>query len=456
MGVTSRRSPAAGALASVAAVAAVTAVIWLLQRWIPVLSLGILYIFAVLPIAVVWGLHVRGRRVGREHARVQLLLPRAGAHAHADRLAQLVRARRVRRHLDRRLGARGAVTPAGARGLAARRDRDRAPRARRPSRRSSSRSRPTPPGRCTPRARRSRSATSRETATRSPRAAGAWGRSGSRAAARPTRAPAGAFCPALASLLGVAIDRERLAREAYEAEALRRADAIKTALLRSVSHDLRTPLMAISTSAGALASPELAIDEADRDELLATILSASDRLDHLVGNLLDLSRCRPVPPSPQRALVELDEIVVGALDELGADGRADRGVAPGRSARRLGRRTPDPARPREPDRERAEVLARRGAHPRPGRRDRVGGADPGDRPRARASPPRRVRPDLRAVPARRPLRRVAGRRARARDRARVRRGERRAPHRRVTPGPGRGLRALRSPGSTRGTPVGTT
>ena len=63
-------------------------------------------------------------------------------------------------------------------------------------------------------------------------------------------------------------DRERLAQEALEAEALRRADAIKTALLRAVSHDLRTPLMAISTSAGALARHDLAIDEADRAELL--------------------------------------------------------------------------------------------------------------------------------------------------------------------------------------------
>ena len=59
--------------------------------------------------------------------------------------------------------------------------------------------------------------------------------------------------PALASLLGVAIDRERLTREALEAEALRRSDAMKTALLRAVSHDLRSPLMAILTAASALA-----------------------------------------------------------------------------------------------------------------------------------------------------------------------------------------------------------
>ena len=93
-------------------------------------------------------------------------------------------------------------------------------------------------------------------------------------------------------------------REALEAEALRRADVIKTALLRAVSHDLRTPLMAISTSAGALARHDLAIDEADRAELLATILAASDRLDHLVGNLLDLSRLQAGAAQPEPELVD--------------------------------------------------------------------------------------------------------------------------------------------------------
>ena len=128
--------------------------------------------------------------------------------------------------------------------------------------------------------------------------------------------------PALASLLGVAIDREQLEREALEAEALRRADVIKTALLRAVSHDLRTPLMAISTSAGALARDDLAIDDADRAELLTTILAASDRLDHLVGNLLDLSRLEAGAAQPEQELCQMEDLVVGALDELGAD--ADR------------------------------------------------------------------------------------------------------------------------------------
>ncbi|MBV8081049.1 MAG: DUF4118 domain-containing protein [Actinobacteria bacterium] len=114
-------------------------------------------------------------------------------------------------------------------------------------------------------------------------------------------------------------ERERLAQEALEAEALRRADVIKTAILRAVSHDLRTPLMAISTSASALARRDLAIDDADRAELLETIVAASERLDHLVGNLLDFSRLQSGAAQAEPELHEIEELVVAALDELGAD-----------------------------------------------------------------------------------------------------------------------------------------
>jgi two-component system sensor histidine kinase KdpD len=127
--------------------------------------------------------------------------------------------------------------------------------------------------------------------------------------------------PALASLLGVALDRERLAGEALEAEALRREDAIKTALLRSVSHDLRTPLMAITTAAGALARTDLAIDEGDRADLLATILAASDQLDRLVGDLLELSRLNAGAAQPEPELIEVEELVASTLAEFGEAGR---------------------------------------------------------------------------------------------------------------------------------------
>jgi two-component system sensor histidine kinase KdpD len=120
---------------------------------------------------------------------------------------------------------------------------------------------------------------------------------------------------ALRSLQDLTKERERLAQEAVEAEALRRSDAIKTAILRTVSHDLRSPLMAILTSASALVRPDLALDEADRRELLGTVLDGANRLDHLVANLLDLSRLQAGAAEPDLQMVAVDDLVVEALED---------------------------------------------------------------------------------------------------------------------------------------------
>jgi two-component system sensor histidine kinase KdpD len=130
--------------------------------------------------------------------------------------------------------------------------------------------------------------------------------------------------PALASLLGVAIDRERLANEALEAETLRRSDAVKTAVLRSVSHDLRSPLMAILTSASALARSDLELDQDDQRELVATILNEADRLDRVISNLLDLSRLEAGAAEPRPEVWPVDELVAQAIGQLGdAGGRIE-------------------------------------------------------------------------------------------------------------------------------------
>ncbi len=129
------------------------------------------------------------------------------------------------------------------------------------------------------------------------------------------------FHPALASLLAVAIDRDELLREALEAETLRRSDAIKTAVLRAVSHDLRSPLTAIAAAASGLESSTLELDADDRAALLETIREESKRLDRLVGNLLDLSRLQAGAAKPMRELWSVDELVGLALDELRADDR---------------------------------------------------------------------------------------------------------------------------------------
>jgi two-component system sensor histidine kinase KdpD len=82
--------------------------------------------------------------------------------------------------------------------------------------------------------------------------------------------------------------RDRLEDELVENEALRRSEALKTALLRAVSHDLRSPLTAITAAAGGIDSETLSADE--RHELKEVISGEAERLTGLVANLLDLSR----------------------------------------------------------------------------------------------------------------------------------------------------------------------
>ena len=93
---------------------------------------------------------------------------------------------------------------------------------------------------------------------------------------------------ALGGILDVAVERERLGAQAAEAEASRRGDVAKTAVLHAISHDLRSPLTAITTAAQGLVGDDVADDE--RRELLSVVLDESARLADLVDDLLDLSR----------------------------------------------------------------------------------------------------------------------------------------------------------------------
>ncbi|HLY93692.1 MAG TPA: DUF4118 domain-containing protein [Gaiellaceae bacterium] len=127
------------------------------------------------------------------------------------------------------------------------------------------------------------------------------------------------FLPAVAALLAVAVDRAGLQAEALEAETLRQSDSLKTALLRAVSHDLRSPLTAIVASAGALANRELDLDAADRESLVSTIREEAARLDRVVGNLLDLSRLQSGVTETNPQLWSVDELVGQAIDAVGHD-----------------------------------------------------------------------------------------------------------------------------------------
>jgi len=132
--------------------------------------------------------------------------------------------------------------------------------------------------------------------------------------------------PALEALLRAALEREALTREVVETSALRRSDEIKTAVLRSVSHDLRSPLTAIVAAGDALSSPSL--EAADRLELADTIAHESRRLARLVDQLLDLSRLQAGTAEPREDWCSLDEVIRAAVDDTGAAERVRLAIAP--------------------------------------------------------------------------------------------------------------------------------
>jgi two-component system sensor histidine kinase KdpD len=122
--------------------------------------------------------------------------------------------------------------------------------------------------------------------------------------------------PSLEALLSAGLEREALLTDVVETSALRRADVVKTALLRAVSHDLRSPLTAISTAGEALDSSSIA--EAERREMVGIVREETKRLSRLVDNLLDLSRLEAGVAEPRMAWTSVDEVIRAALDDLGS------------------------------------------------------------------------------------------------------------------------------------------
>lgn len=106
----------------------------------------------------------------------------------------------------------------------------------------------------------------------------------------------------------LAAERRRSAAEHARNEALERIDSQRSALLRSVSHDLRTPLATIRAAASDLAA-DVPFEPAVRDELFGLIVSESERLDRLVANLLSLSRIEAGALLPHRVPVEVADLL---------------------------------------------------------------------------------------------------------------------------------------------------
>jgi two-component system sensor histidine kinase KdpD len=124
--------------------------------------------------------------------------------------------------------------------------------------------------------------------------------------------------PALEALLAATLERDRLQSEVVETRALRRSDEVKTALLRSVSHDLRTPLTAILTAGSALSAGELS--HSDRTELGRAVVEESERLTALVEKLLELSRLEAGAAEPRREWCSVEELLREAANGVDAGG----------------------------------------------------------------------------------------------------------------------------------------
>jgi two-component system sensor histidine kinase KdpD len=128
----------------------------------------------------------------------------------------------------------------------------------------------------------------------------------------------------VANQLGLTMERLRLQQEANEAEVLRRTDELRTAMLNAVSHDLRTPLSSIIASAGSLLQEDVAWSEEDRREFLQAIEDEAERLNRIVGNLLDLSRIEAGSLRPEKGWYDLPQLVnevAGRLRFVASDHR---------------------------------------------------------------------------------------------------------------------------------------
>jgi signal transduction histidine kinase len=123
-----------------------------------------------------------------------------------------------------------------------------------------------------------------------------------------------------AAQAAAALDRDRLRTQASQAEALAEGNRMRTALLAAVSHDLRTPLASIKASVSTLRQTDVQWTPADEAALLATIEQGADRLDALIGNLLDMSRLSSGSLQPFLRPTSIDEVAPVALRGLDAGG----------------------------------------------------------------------------------------------------------------------------------------
>ena len=123
---------------------------------------------------------------------------------------------------------------------------------------------------------------------------------------------------AFASQAGIALEHRRLREQAAQSKALQQADAVRTALLAAVSHDLRTPLATIRAAIDGLLAPDVQLDADDTAVLVDAASTATARLERLIDNLLDLSRLQTGSVRAALRPTSLDEIVPLATEGFDA------------------------------------------------------------------------------------------------------------------------------------------
>jgi two-component system sensor histidine kinase KdpD len=128
---------------------------------------------------------------------------------------------------------------------------------------------------------------------------------------------------AFSDLAAVAIERAHLTEESRNAQMLKASEKLQTALLNSVSHDLRTPLVSIIGAMSSLKEKGMQLSDSDREGLVQVALEEAERLNHLIGNLLDVSRIEAGAVILSKQPVDFQDVVGVALEQLGkrAEGR---------------------------------------------------------------------------------------------------------------------------------------
>jgi two-component system sensor histidine kinase KdpD len=117
----------------------------------------------------------------------------------------------------------------------------------------------------------------------------------------------------LSDQTALAIERLKLTEEMDQARVAAETEKLRTALLTSISHDLRTPLASILGSATSLKAYRASLGEKEQDELIGTIREEAERLNHFIANLLDMTRLESGALAPNLEAVDLSDVIGSVL-----------------------------------------------------------------------------------------------------------------------------------------------